>query len=615
MSTETATFAVVLRDETSGPAANAASALKDLKASIEADTKALRQMQGAMARLKGGQAGNTEAAKRLRDQITAQKASIAGAQRKFLEMGGTFEEVKAASEGAKLGFRDFLGAMGRAPGPIGSVAASLASLPGLALASAAGIAAIAAAMVAMTAAVIASTAALLRYGIAQSDARRSELLRLEGLTTIRRYHGLAAGSATELQSAIDRVSDSTAMGRSEVSGYAEQLYRMGLRGENLQQALEGVAITTSVQGEAMGRRFAGMAAGAIRTGGSVRRLADDVRARLGGVARRQMLALDVQSRRLSQGISRIFGDLRIEGFLSALNEMTSLFSQSTASGRALKTMVEAIFNPMLDTLERLGPVGRRFFQGMVIGALRLTIGLLRVRNWFRATFGDSELFSNVDSLNIALNAGIIIISGLVGVLATAAVVTGLLAVGLAAVAASVLIMAAPFLIAAAAIGGLVWVGMQVYDWYTTRDWAAVGTRITDGIVDGLRRGRDLVLQTVRSIANSAVSTIRDALGIRSPSRVFAALGAEIPRGFADGVERTTPTARGAVHDMVSIPADVAPRGGASAIAGQTDNRSISIGDIIVQVQSGDGREIGESVRDAIVHALEEALIGMGAPTT
>ncbi|MBZ0119437.1 MAG: hypothetical protein K8H88_20780, partial [Sandaracinaceae bacterium] len=329
-----------------------------------------------MRNLKGASTPNVQAMKALQDRITATKQSVAQAQGKVLELGGGLGTLKRAGAGSSAGLKELLSTAQGMPGPLGGLASKLGAIRGLVAgggAIAAGVLAIAAALVALVAAAGAATVALLRYGIAQADARRSELLRLEGLTTIRRHYYLAAGNATAMQAAIDRVSASVALGRGELVGYTQQLYRMGLRGQALEDALQGMATVASVQGEEQARRFAGMAAGAARAGGSVRRLADLVERRLGGIAARQLLSLDVQAAKLRESFAAIFLGLRIEGFLEGLRTLTQLFSQNTATGRALKTIAEALLQPLIDDLTRLAPFARRFFQGMVIGALQLTI--------------------------------------------------------------------------------------------------------------------------------------------------------------------------------------------------------------------------------------------------
>jgi hypothetical protein len=603
----TSTFSVELKDETSGPAESAAGALERLKGKIDADVRALSEMQSAMRRLKGGTSTNVAAFKSLRDQIAAQKASIATAQSSFVELGGTFGKTAPAAAETKSALEGLLGASKKMPGPLGGMVGKLESLEGLLSGGgliAMGTMAVVAAMVALAAAALAGAAALLRYGVASSDARRSEQLRLEGLMTIRRWHGIAAGSVTELTAAIDRTAASSALARGAVSGYAEQLYRAGLRGGTLARALEAVTTTASVQGPAMAARMQGMAISFARTGRSVDALADKVKSRLGGLAARQMLSLDVQSRKLEESLQFLTGGLRIEGFLGALNEVTQLLSANTASGRALKTIFEALFNPLLDSLQTGGPLMKRFFQGAIIAALELTLAVLRLKVWFKRTFG-GDLLSGIDKTSLALNAGMFVVAMLAGALVVTAAAAGLLALALGAVVVAGLLAMAPFLLAGYAV---MWLGEQidkVLAWALALDWGALGTSLVDGLVGGLQRGTQRIVSAVRGLATTATSTLTEALGIHSPSRVFAALGMQIPRGFAAGVGSGGGTVEGAVSGMAS-----------SAVGGVTGagaSHSVSVGELHIHVSSSDARALDQtSIRDQIVRLFEGVAIEMGA---
>ena len=602
----TSTFSVELKDETSGPAESAARALERLKGDVDAGTRALSEMQTAMRRLKGGTSTNVAAFKSLRDQIAAQKASIATAQSKYVELGGTFGKTAPAAQATASAFDGLLGKARGMPGPLGAFASKLTSLEGLLSGGgliAGGTMAVAAAMLALAAAAVAGAAALLRYGIASSDARRTEQLRLEGLMTIRRWHGIAAGSIGELTGAIDRTAASSALARGEISGYAEQLYRAGLRGGTLSRALEAVTMTASVQGPAMAARMAGMSISFARTGRSVDALAEKVKSRLGGIAARQMLSLDVQSRKLQESLAFLTGGLRIEGFLGALNEITQLLSANTASGRALKTMFEALFNPMLDSLQTLGPIAKRFFQGMVIAALELTLAVVKLRLWFKRTFG-GDLLSGIDKMSIALYAGMFVVAMLAGALIVTAAIIGVVAGAFAAAAAAGVLFA--------------WTIGQFVDAYSelkaksnvffaglAAEFIGFGASLAEGLVTGLQRGVARVIGAVRALATTATGTLTDALGIHSPSRVFAGLGMQTSRGFAAGVGMGGGSVESAVSSMASSAVSGVGGGGAA--------RSVSIGELHVHTSATDSRGIAESLRDEVIRVFEDLAIEMGAP--
>lgn len=571
------TYSIELKDETSGAAESAANALVKLKKKIDDDTKALSAMQAAMRKMKGTSSENAAATKALSDQIAAQKEKIGAAQAAFVSLGGTFDgTLKPATRDATGGLKSMWATMRALPAP---VAAAIGIVLGFA------------------AATIAATVALLRYGLAQADARRSELLRLEGLTLLRNRFGVAAGSAAEMQGAIDRAAASTALGREQISGMSEGLYRAGLRGAAFSDTLQALSVVEAALGEAGARRFRGRLIMDARAGRSAQALAR-IQGRFGALAHRQMLSLGVQTRKLHESFSAIFAGLRIERFLEALHSVTQLFSQNTASGRALKTIVETLFQPMIDALASSGPIARRFFQGMVIGALLATIGIQRLSRWMSETFGDSSLLGDVNMLKVALYGGIAVFFALAGAVVLTAGAFALLATTLA-------IVSAPLLAVPAAIGAVIVAGVALVQWFQSQDWAGIGRSLVDGLVNGIRNAAGRVTQAVRGLAGEARQALTSALGIASPSRVFAALGQQVPRGFAQGVQRTSSIAVGAVDSMAQ---DATP-----SSAGRSST-AVSIGDVHIVVQGGgDAREIATSIRDELARALEGLAVTIGAP--
>lgn len=581
------TYAIELQDDTSGAASKAARALTDLKAKIDGDLKALREMQAAMRNLKGATGQGAIAAKQLADRIAAQKAKIAQAQGAYVQLGGTFGKLRPKTDQAAGGIEGLLGKLQNLKGAVaagGPIAIAIM--------------AVVAALGALVGALAAAAVALMKYGLAAANARREELLQLEGLTTLRNWYGIAAGSASELQRSIDDVAASSSLARGAINAHAQGLYRAGLRGQALRDTLEALAMTEAVQGAAGVARMRGRLIAEARAGRSARALAG-VQTRLGALARRQMLGLDVQSRKLHESFDAIFRDVSIEPFLEGLNEITSLFSQNSVVGRSLKAIVEAIFPPMLATLTRLKPLAQAFIEGLVIGALVIAIAFLRVRNALRRAFGDTDIASNLDGVRLVLWLTV----GAVAV--AAAMFTALaLAVGL---------LVAPLV---AAFVATTWLSNKLVglkNWFKAQDWSALGTSIADGLVAGIRNGVARVTGAIRGLATSAREALTSALQIRSPSRIFAGLGMQIPAGLEQGITAGTPRVAGAVDRMVEVPADAPAAGGAGGAAARSETH-ISIGDIHVHTTATDAPGIAQDIRSALAEILEGLAITAGAPS-
>lgn len=622
---KTATFALELDTKAlKGPAADAANALQALRDKITADTKALGQMQAAMRQMQGGTVVNVAAFKQLREKIAATKSSLAQSQSQFVALGGSFHETaKATSKAtdatkeAKKGFGAFFDKVKEGNGPLAALAGSGESLAGVFGGGVlvAGFAALAAAIAAVAAAAIVGAGAIAKFGISVANARRDELLLLQGMTKVRNYWGVAAGSATEVQAAIDSVSASSALGRDQIAGYAQQLYRTNLRGAALKQALEGVATVASTQGEAQASLFASQVAWASRSGVAVKKLADDVKARLGGVAKAQMLSLGVQSQKLHESFAALFTDLKIEPLLGALHTITDMFSQNSAGGRALRVIVNTIFQPMIDSLKFLGPVAKRFFQGLIIGALMLAIGIVRLKKWFDHTFGDTSLFNNIDLMSAALLAGKIAAAMFAGALTVTALVLG--------------VLAAAILLPIAAIYGL-WQAMKAaYTAIVDFDYSGAGKALVDGIVNGIKNGAGALVDAVKGLGKTAYDSFMKSIDAHSPSKLFMRAGFTMPAGATIGVNTGAPMVRQSVEDMLigaANPPSTARLGAGLAagfgdslrveapqmqagarVSNTTNNGAPMIGEL--HVHANDAKQ-APAIAEAIEHELARVLAGV-----
>lgn len=63
-----------------------------------------------------------------------------------------------------------------------------------------------------------------------------------------------------------------------------------------------------------------------------------------------------------------------------------------------------------------------------------------------------------------------------------------------------------------------------------------GINIAEGLVKGLKAGKNQIKQQMVDIAREMVKTIKKELGIKSPSRVFAGLGTYVGMGFVQGLD-------------------------------------------------------------------------------
>ena len=589
-----ARFTVQLDDKASAPSMTAAKALEELRATLVKDKKALADMNRAMRDMQSGSRVNLRAAQELREKIALKKQAIADASGKVVELGGSLNLSARKTQLASKDTEVFTSAIGKLG--LGTVSLS-------------------AAFVALTAAVGLAVAALAKFALASANARRDELIQLEGLSKIRDWYGRAATGAKELQGYMDDVSGSTALGRGQISQYTEQLYRMGLRGENLKQALKGVSQVASVQGQQEASLFMGMAANAAFAGQSVKRLADDVESRIGSTARAKMLSLDVQMLKFRENIDAMFHGLKLDKLLNALNSIVQMFSQAEATGRAWKTVMEALFQPLFDGLGTGAPLVKRFIQGITIAVLSLLIVVFKAKKWLFETFGKPEWVSNLDMGTVAIWAGYAAVGALTAglmllVAPILAITTATLIMG-AVIAGAFAIALLPVVLFGAALYGLWQAAVFAWDklkefgnWVISFDWAGLGKAIIDGIVNGLKNGADLLMSSMRDLGNGAIDSFKSVLGIHSPSRVFAEAGVNIAQGVSQGVDDGSAQANASIEHLVRVPETTGKSSGVGG-GGNTFN-------ITVHSAGGDGESVARTVREEITKLLEGMAVGMGA---
>lgn len=147
--------------------------------------------------------------------------------------------------------------------------------------------------------------------------------------------------------------------------------------------------------------------------------------------------------------------------------------------------------------------------------------------------------------------------------------------------------------------------------------AGLGVAIVKGLIGGITGNTGMVMDAVRSIATNAVNAGKGALGISSPSRVFAEMGAQTAAGFSQGINAgapdvgrtvdsmlSTPTVEGRVDSLIQAPQARAPQGG-SQNGGGGRSTTLQFGDIVIN-----GVKDGREAADAFIRQLTRALNGI-----
>jgi len=80
---------------------------------------------------------------------------------------------------------------------------------------------------------------------------------------------------------------------------------------------------------------------------------------------------------------------------------------------------------------------------------------------------------------------------------------------------------------------------SIKDKFSAENWSSLGTRIIDGLIQGIQSKVSAAIAAIKNAVSSIVRGAEDALLSKSPSLVFAELGANAMLGMAQGINQTS----------------------------------------------------------------------------
>lgn len=114
--------------------------------------------------------------------------------------------------------------------------------------------------------------------------------------------------------------------------------------------------------------------------------------------------------------------------------------------------------------------------------------------------------------------------------------------------------------------------------YITR-FSGIGSAVIGGIISGIQGRANALWNTLRTVADRMLSTLKDALGIRSPSRLMREeVGAQIGAGIAQGLSDSTETVARAAGALAKTAQDAAQSAVSGAVAFSAPRVSADAGD-------------------------------------
>lgn len=90
------------------------------------------------------------------------------------------------------------------------------------------------------------------------------------------------------------------------------------------------------------------------------------------------------------------------------------------------------------------------------------------------------------------------------------------------------------------------------------EWGHIGENIVTGLLNGITGMWDTLVSTVKGKVNGMVSTVKNVLGIHSPSKVFTEIGENVTQGLVNGINTGTPAAQEAIQNIAQTLSDYGP---------------------------------------------------------
>jgi hypothetical protein len=619
MAGETIAVALGFEDETSGAANSAASSLMRLKATIDEDSSALKEMQAQMRILKSATTPNAQAIDDLKARMTAAKASIADATAAIVNMGGSSKALARIQSEQASASKDAAAVLARQASVLTPLQAAELQVEAAARKAAAAIAAMSAAAKA--------NSTTFNYA-ANSQKKYADSIKESVTQNI-------ANIKTTLPStsALDKAREAMLGAAKGTKGFSDEQKQALDAVKGMAGPLGGVFERLQLLRNAMGATSNGemaMAGGAVVATVAVLTLlsaAGSLYLKLASLAvtlnKNAMEKLQKASAKAQEGFSRLFSGVHVDKLVTAVEDLVSLLDEGSASAEGLKSVISVMLNPLFDMASTVGPVVKNVFRGMVLAVLFATVAILKFRNVLQDLIPQpivsaiADLTANINMVYVGVGIGIAVVAAL-------AVVLVALSIAFTVVAAAIFIATLPLnivialllILAAVLLAPVVAIILLVAYFDEAKaalmslasTGATAASGLISGLVDGIISGGASAIAAIVGLGGSMKNALMNALGIHSPSTVFAELGGYIAEGTAQGVEGGAPGVNQAVGEMVEVP----ETGGGGGRASGARGASITIPVTFVGSSQAEQGMI-RGFLDQVCGAFEEGLSSAGIP--
>lgn len=100
---------------------------------------------------------------------------------------------------------------------------------------------------------------------------------------------------------------------------------------------------------------------------------------------------------------------------------------------------------------------------------------------------------------------------------------------------------------------VVWDVIQtIREEFSKINWLEIGKNILEGIKNGLLSGLGTIGEAAKKVGEKALNTVKDILGIASPSKEFFKIGEFVTEGFVNGISKSSINAEKALQKLTAV---------------------------------------------------------------
>lgn len=157
------------------------------------------------------------------------------------------------------------------------------------------------------------------------------------------------------------------------------------------------------------------------------------------------------------------------------------------------------------------------------------------------------------------------------------------------------------------------IAMKIIIAFLQIDWGELGLNIIRGIVSGIKNAASSLYQSIKDLASNALQSAKDALGINSPSKVFArVVGRAIPEGTAVGIKKNSYLVNDAVKEFSTgapMELEAALKTGSYGTTGKSAHYGSSMPTIVQHIYS-EAKTAAELMEEARYQAELAVILGV-----